>query len=150
MTLLWDMKGQSYSVKKWSTVQYQHLLFHMNTMNGWRKIIPASLHRTGWALQGLLLSDCCQLCVKLAQFVCMYTSDNILCQSAIRPPSFRSRRRSWVFSSLPCFCPFYRSIPTWNEVFFRNFFPLVICESSSVAKQRAFPINTILKMYKME
>ena len=29
------------------------------------------------------------------------------------------------FSSLPCFCTFYSSIPTPNEVFFRNFFPLV-------------------------
>ena len=30
-----------------------------------------------------------------------------------------------LFLSLPCFCPFYRSVPTWNEVFFRNFSPLV-------------------------
>ena len=29
-----------------------------------------------------------------------------------RPPSCCSRWCSWVFSSLPCFCPFYTSIPT--------------------------------------
>ena len=29
------------------------------------------------------------------------------------------------FSSLPCFCTFYSSIPTRNEVFFRNFSPLI-------------------------
>ena len=32
---------------------------------------------------------------------------------------------SWVFSSLPCFCPFYRSSPNLKWSFFRNFFPLV-------------------------
>ena len=38
---------------------------------------------------------------------------------------FRSRVVFLSFSSLPCFCTFYSSIPTRNEVFFRNFFPLV-------------------------
>ena len=38
---------------------------------------------------------------------------------------FRSRVVFWSFSSLPCFCTFYSSIPTQNEVFFRNLFPLV-------------------------
>ena len=30
-----------------------------------------------------------------------------------------------VFSTPPCFCPFYSSIPTWNEVFSVTFSPLV-------------------------
>ena len=38
---------------------------------------------------------------------------------------FRSRVVFLSFSSLPCFCTFYSSIPTQNEVFFRTFFPLV-------------------------
>ena len=61
-----------------------------------------------------------------------------------RPPSFCSRWRCWVFSSLPCFCPFYRSILTWNEVFFQKLFPLVsvlfwgISKSTSKQKTKSF------------
>ena len=37
--------------------------------------------------------------------------------------SCRSRVVFLCVSSLPCFCTYYRSISTWNEVFFKNYFP---------------------------
>ena len=69
----------------------------------------------------------------LASLVCFvtYTTKRTRDASALRwrPERrltlFRSRVVFLSFSSLPCFCTFYSSIPTRNEVFFRHFFPLV-------------------------
>ena len=88
---------------------------------------PTPLRNDAGPLSGLQ----CNALASLVHFV-TYTTKRTRDASALRwrPQRGTVSFHSWgrvleAFSSPPCFYTFFSSIPTRNEVFFRNFFPLV-------------------------
>ena len=87
--------------------------------------------KQGWENARSLPYICCQFC--RCRVVFLYSLiPACRPERSSRLPSFHSWWYSRVSLSMPFLCPFYRSIPTSNWVFFRNFFSLYICMSACI------------------